>query len=111
MMPVDTLLLISDNVDLAMEVLIVGGSHEIAGPNRRAGIATRGNISVGVGAWIGARSVILHGVTIGAGSVLATGSVVKSSISENEICAGNPAVAIRNLSISTTPNLEENDEL
>lgn len=50
-------------------------------------------------AFIGAGSIILSGVTIGANSVVAAGSVVSKSIPANEIWGGNPAKFIKNLEI------------
>ena len=49
------------------------------------------------GAFIGARSIILKGVTVGKHAVVGAGSVVTRNIPENEIWAGNPAVFIRRL--------------
>ena len=45
--------------------------------------------------WIGARSIILKGVTIGKGAVIAAGSVVTRDVPENEIWGGVPAKLIR----------------
>lgn len=45
--------------------------------------------------FIGARSIILKGVTIGENSIVGAGSVVTKSIPANEIWAGNPARFIR----------------
>lgn len=42
-------------------------------------------------AFIGAASIILSGVTIGANSIVGAGSVVTKSIPANEIWGGNPA--------------------
>lgn len=47
--------------------------------------------------FIGARCIILKGVTIGKNSIVGAGSVVTSSIPPNQIWGGNPAVFIRNL--------------
>lgn len=41
--------------------------------------------------WIGANSTILKGVTIGEGSIVASGSVVTSKIPPNSMAIGNPA--------------------
>lgn len=49
------------------------------------------------GAWIGARSIILKGVTIGKGSVVGMGSVVTSDVPPRTVVAGNPARIIREI--------------
>lgn len=50
------------------------------------------------GAWIGARSIILKGVTIGEGAIVGAGSVVTKDVPSFSIAAGNPARVIRMLS-------------
>lgn len=45
--------------------------------------------------FIGAKSIILKGVTIGKNAIVGAGSVVTKSIPDNEIWAGNPARFIR----------------
>lgn len=50
--------------------------------------------------WIGAHSIILKGVTIGARSIIGAGSVVTKSIPADCIAAGNPCKVIRMLSYS-----------
>src|SRR5690554_5353901 len=47
--------------------------------------------------WIGANCIILKGVKIGSGSIIAAGSVVVNDIPCNAISRGNPAVVIREL--------------
>ncbi len=51
--------------------------------------------------WIGARVIILPGVTIGRGSVIGAGSVVTKDIPEYCIVAGNPARVIKERGIIT----------
>ena len=45
--------------------------------------------------WIGASAIILKGVTIGKGSVIAAGSVVTKSIEPYTIVGGVPAKTIK----------------
>ena len=47
------------------------------------------------GVWIGAHCIILPGVRIGHGSVIAAGSVVVKNIPAGCLAAGNPAKVIR----------------
>lgn len=51
------------------------------------------------GAFIGAHSIILKGVTIGEKSIIGAGSVVTKSVPDGEIWAGNPAKFIRKVEI------------
>ena len=47
--------------------------------------------------WIGAQSIILKGVTIGARSIIGAGSVVTNSIPADCIAAGNPCKVVKKL--------------
>jgi acetyltransferase-like isoleucine patch superfamily enzyme len=49
------------------------------------------------GAWIGARSTILQGVTIGEYSIVAAGALVNKDVPAYTIVAGVPARVIKNL--------------
>jgi maltose O-acetyltransferase len=84
--------------DLAPEVLVECGSHEIGPPTRRAGPGTARSVSVGDGCWIGARVVILGGAEIGTGCVIAAGAVVlPGSYAANSLLVGVPAKPVRML--------------
>jgi acetyltransferase-like isoleucine patch superfamily enzyme len=48
--------------------------------------------------WIGLNAIILKGVTIGEGSVVAAGSVVTHDVAPYVVVAGNPARLVRELS-------------
>lgn len=54
-------------------------------------------VKIGNKAWIGARAIILKGVTIGEGAVVGAGSVVTKNVPDWTIVAGNPARTIRQL--------------
>ena len=49
-------------------------------------------------AWIGFKSSVLKGVTIGRGAIIAAGSVVTKDVPPFTLVAGNPAKVIRELS-------------
>jgi len=56
---------------------------------------TKGNTTVGNDVWIGYNSVILPGVTIGDGAIIASCSVVTKDVEPYAIVSGNPAREIR----------------
>lgn len=51
-------------------------------------------ISIGKNCFIGARSMILKGVTIGDSCVIGAGSVIAKDVPDNHIAYGNPAVIV-----------------
>ena len=53
------------------------------------------SISIGNHVWIGIRAVILGGTTIGDGSVIGMGSIVKDQFPNNCILVGTPAKIVR----------------
>ena len=59
------------------------------GPNRDA--VTRGPLRIGHDVWIGARAIVLSGVTIGTGAIIGAGAVVAKDVAPYAIVAGNPA--------------------
>lgn len=48
--------------------------------------------------WIGKRTIILKGVTVGKGSIVAIGAVVTKDVRPGVIVGGNPARELKNLS-------------
>ena len=52
-------------------------------------------VLIGDRVWVGARAMILRGVTIGDGAVVAAGSVVVSDVPAAALVAGNPARVVR----------------
>ena len=55
-------------------------------------------IKIGDDAWIGACAMVLRGVSVGEGGVVAAGAVVTKDVPPYSVVAGNPAVVVRELS-------------
>jgi acetyltransferase-like isoleucine patch superfamily enzyme len=62
---------------------------------RNQALESKGSISIGEESWIGVNAIILSGVRIGAGAVIAAGAVVMKDVPAEAIVAGNPARVIR----------------
>jgi acetyltransferase-like isoleucine patch superfamily enzyme len=88
---------IDDGAYLGHDVALLTSTHELGPPDRRAGRFSCERIHVGRGAWIGARAVVLPGVTIGDGAVVAAGAVVTASVRANVVVGGVPARELRPL--------------
>lgn len=89
---------IGNNVSIGQEVMILTSTHAIGGPQRRASPnIIRAPVTVGDGAWLGARCIVLPGVTIGAGAVVAAGAVVNRDVAPHTIVGGVPARLIKSI--------------
>jgi acetyltransferase-like isoleucine patch superfamily enzyme len=92
-------IVIEDDVLIGAGCLIADSDfHPIAYADRDIPEKTlNAPIHIAAGAFIGARSIVLKGVTIGRGSVIGAGSVVTRDIPPGVIAAGNPARVIRQI--------------
>jgi len=89
---------IGDGVRLGHDVALLTINHQVGGPRLRSGVSFFAPITIGDGAWIASRVTVLPGVTIGASSIVAAGSVVTRDVPENTLVAGVPARVMRSLS-------------
>jgi acetyltransferase-like isoleucine patch superfamily enzyme len=92
-------IVIDDDVLIGAGCLIADSDfHPIAYEDRDIPEKTlNAPVHICAGAFIGARSIVLKGVTIGRGSVIGAGSVVTRDIPPGVIAAGNPARVVRQI--------------
>jgi acetyltransferase-like isoleucine patch superfamily enzyme len=111
--------LISHDVVLGLEGTITLGENVIVGPyailhtathslgpssRRMNPVAGARPIVVEDGAWIGMRAMILPGVRLGRGCVVAPGAVVRKDVPPDTLVAGNPATIVRELPADGSPS-------
>ena len=89
---------IGDRVRIGHDVMLLTVDHRIGEPEYRCGNSFARSISIGDGAWLGSRVLVLPGVSIGKGAVVAAGAVVARDVPENTLVAGVPARVVRSLS-------------
>lgn len=88
---------IGDNVMMSPRVSIYSENHNFSEstlPMIEQGV-TRSFVKIEDDCWLAANSVILAGVTVGKGSVVAAGSIVTKDVPPYSIVAGNPARIIK----------------
>ena len=83
---------IGDDCLIGPDVLIINTNHQF-NPNEliRCQNSVSSDINIGNDVWIGAKSMILSGVTIGNGAVIAGGSVVNKNVAPYSVVGGVPA--------------------
>jgi maltose O-acetyltransferase len=85
------LIQIGDHVDLASEVMIYNAQHDIAS---KTFSHTMEPVVIEDYVFVGPRAIILPGVTIRKGAVVAAGAVVTKDVEEKTIVGGVPAKEI-----------------
>lgn len=81
-------LYIGNNVNVSHYTLIQTLTHDPQNPDF---ICIEKPVAIMDHAWIGARAIILPGVTIGEGAVVAAGAIVTKDVEPYSIVGGNPA--------------------
>lgn len=84
-------LTIGNHVDIASEVMIFNGEHDIHSEYFKPVTAP---VTINDYVFIGPRAIILPGVSIGWGAVVAAGAVVTKDVPDSTIVAGVPAQPI-----------------
>lgn len=95
---------IGDYVCIAAEaVILMGGNHTHRSDwfclypfieTIKDAYRAKGDTTLGDGCWIGMRAMIMPGVTIGEGAIIAAGSVVTKDVAPYSVVGGNPAKPI-----------------
>jgi len=94
---------IGDFVMISHMVSINSMSHQTTPPYQRV---IKAKTIIGDYAWIGANSIIIEGINIGEGAIVAAGAVVTQSVPPWTIVAGVPAKHIRNVSRENKSQLD-----
>jgi len=88
---------IGDRVRIGHDVSLLTVDHNVGPEEMRSGTRKFGPIEIGDGAWLASRVTVLPGVRIGAGAIVAAGSVVTRDVPDNTLVVGVPARVVRNL--------------
>jgi maltose O-acetyltransferase len=88
---------VGNGVRLGPDVTLLTVDHEIGPSGYRCGRLVSAPIRIGNGAWVGPRAIVLPGVFIGHGAVVAAGAVVTRDVAPNTLVAGVPARIVREL--------------
>lgn len=87
------------NCFMAPGVHIYTATHPVHPKERCAGTEYGKPVTIGDNVWLGGRSVILPGVTIGDNAVIAAGAVVVKDVPANAVVGGNPARVLREIEL------------
>lgn len=87
---------IGDDVMMGPQVLIYTSNHGIElGSPMRTQQSVNSPVTIGNDVWIGARCILLPGITINDGAVVAAGAVVSTDVPQNAIVGGVPAQLLK----------------
>lgn len=86
---------IGDSVNFGSHVTIFTRQHDVDSPDFAE---TGAGVVVGDFAWVSSHAIVLPGVTIGEGAVVAAGAVVSRDVAPYTVVGGNPARYIRDRS-------------
>ncbi len=90
--------MIGNNVMMAPDVVILTQNHKFDRrdiPMIEQGFKDEQPVAICDDVWIGVRVIILPGVTVGKGTILASGAIVTKDVPEYAIVCSNPARVIK----------------
>lgn len=86
------------DVMMGPRCMLVSWGHntdDLEVPMSRQGMGKAAAITVQDDVWLGAHVIILPGVTVGTGAIVAAGSVVTKDVPPYAVVGGNPAAVVR----------------
>ena len=89
---------IGNQVRIGHDVSLLTVNHAVGPLELRAGERFYGEIVIEDGCWLASRCTVLPAVTIGAGAIVAAGSIVTRNVPRHTLVAGVPARVLRELS-------------
>ncbi|CAK7892023.1 sophorolipid acetyltransferase [[Candida] anglica] len=98
-----TLIKFGDNVLVGPNVTFTTATHPVDPEARLQGVEFAFPITVGDNVWFGANAVVLPGVTIGDGAVIAAGAVVNKDVPAYTVVGGIPAKVLKELPKPKSP--------
>ena len=87
-------------------IRIYGKHYQDVPESEKQGYAIK-NVTIGKYVFIGARALVLPGVSIGDGALVAAGSIVRKDVNAFDIVSGNPAEVVGDTRKVDKPYLED----
>jgi maltose O-acetyltransferase len=88
---------IGNNVMFAPNVQLLCAYHPLDATERNSGYELAAPITIDDNVWLGGGVIVNPGITIGANSIIGSGSVVTKDIEPNVVAVGNPCRVIKRL--------------
>lgn len=85
---------IGNRVQVGHDVMILTASYTVGEGKQRAGEPISAPVTIEDGVWLGARCVIMPGVTVGAGSVIGAMAFVDKDVPPNTLVMGSQKISL-----------------
>lgn len=90
----DAPITLGEHVAVGHEVMFLTRTRDPQDPGQRGSVSGAKPIVIEPGCWLGSRSTILPGVTVGAGSVVGANVVVREDLPPNTLLAGTRKISL-----------------
>jgi acetyltransferase-like isoleucine patch superfamily enzyme len=101
----DAVIIIGSFVTLSYGAYAITGGFKLPIDDHRSHTAR--SINIADYAWVGARAIIMPGVSVGRGAIVAAGAIVTEDVPPWTIVAGSPARVVRKLDASERPGIDK----